>query len=364
MKKIQKFIPQMEPWFGSEEAKAVFDYMKSGGWVTEFKKTREFENLIANYTGAKYCSATNNGTVALALALFACGVGLGDEVVVPSYTMIASANAVKLTGADVVFADIEPKTLCLDFESLKSAATAKTKAVILVSINGRYPESLPKITAFCEGKKILIIEDAAQSLGSFYNGKHVGTAGNIAIFSFSSQKIISTGQGGAVISDDEILMRRIAKLRDFGRSSPGEDNYSTMGWNFKFTDIQAVIGIEQMKKLSWRVKRKKEIYRQYYELLKNVSGISFIDTSADVSPWFIDIIVKDGRKELMEFLKEHKMGTRPFYPALHKSGVYRNSRNYPASEFVSSHGLWLPSSSKLTETDIERVSDAIKIFFK
>ncbi len=146
------FIPQMEPWFDENEARAVYEYMKSGGWVTEFQKTREFEGEIAKYTGAKYCSVVSNGTISLTLALIACGVGAKDEVIVPDYTMVATPNAVKLTGAEVVFVDICPENLCMNFDLMRKAVSPRTKAVILVTINGRYPENLEDFGIFLPAK--------------------------------------------------------------------------------------------------------------------------------------------------------------------------------------------------------------------
>ncbi|KKR89152.1 MAG: DegT/DnrJ/EryC1/StrS aminotransferase family protein [Candidatus Wolfebacteria bacterium GW2011_GWA1_44_24] len=363
---LENFINQMEPWFDEKEEQAISEYLKSGGWVTEFKKTREFEKMIAEYTGAKYCSVVSNGTISLTLALIACGIGPGDEVIVPDYTMVASANAVKLAGAEVVFADINPDNLCLDFELMKKAVSPRTKAIMLVTINGRYPSNLEEFVSFCKEKEIKLIEDAAQSLGSFKNGKHLGTFGDIGSFSFSAPKVISTGQGGALITNDEILIERIQKLRDFGREKPGADRYLTMGWNFKFTDIQAIIGTEQMKKLPWRVQRKKDIYALYKKNLEGVAGISFIPTNLEnTSPWFIDILVENGKREdLIEFLKNNQIGSRPFYPALHAEPVYNRSESHPVAQKIAAKGLWLPSSSKLTDEEIARVCDAIKDFFK
>ncbi len=355
----------MEPWFGDEEAEAVYAYMRSGGWVTEFAKTREFERLIAGYTGTKYCSVTTNGTTALFLALHASGITAGDEVIVPDYTMVASANAAALTGAEVVLADIEEETLCLDFKSLEAVATEKTKAIVLVSINGRYPLSLDNILAFARERGIKVIEDAAQSLGSFRGGKHAGLFGDVGCLSFSSQKIISTGQGGAVITNDQKIMERVLKLRDFGREKSGEDHYLTMGWNFKFTDLQAVVGIEQMQKLAWRVERKKEIYKFYREHLQGISGISFIPTDLDqVCPWFIDILMESRREDLMAFLKDHDIGSRPFYPALHATAVYNRKESHPVAERIARQGLWLPSASQLRDEQIAKICESIKEFFK
>lgn len=364
---VEKFINQMEPGFDENEANAVFNYMKSGGWVTEFQKTRDFEKMIADYTGAKYCSVVSNGTVSLTLALIACGVGPGDEVIVPDYTMVASANAVKLAGAEVVFVDINPENLCLDFELMKKSVSPRTKAVILVTINGRYPENLEEFVSFCKEKNIKLIEDAAQSLGSFKNGRHLGTFGDIGSFSFSAPKIITTGQGGALVTDNEEIIGKIIKLRDFGREKPGSDHYLTMGWNFKFTDIQAVIGIEQMKKLPWRVQRKKDIYAIYQKNLEGIAGISFIPTNLEnTSPWFIDVLIKDEnrRQFLIDYLKSKGIGSRPFYPALHAEPVYNQPGSYPATERIAKQGLWLPSSSKLTDEEIAYVCDAVKDFFK
>lgn len=359
------FINQMEPWFDEAEAQAVHEYMRTGGWVTEFRKTREFESMIAEYTGARYCSVVSNGTISLTLALIACGIGPTDEVLVPDYTMVASANAVKLTGAEVKFVDVSPEHLCLDFDLMCEAVSPRTRAVMLVSINGRYPSNLESYVGFCQERGLVLIEDAAQSLGSFKDGRHLGTFGSFGSFSFSAPKVITTGQGGALITDNEELIDRVRKLRDFGRASGGIDNYLTMGWNFKFTDVQAVIGIEQMKKLRWRLQRKKEIYTLYIKHLSGVSGISFIPTNLkDTSPWFIDIFVKDGHREkLIEYLKGKNIGARPFYPALHAEPVYNRPGNYPVAERIARQGLWLPSSSKLSNDEVEYICQEIKTFY-
>jgi perosamine synthetase len=358
-------ILQMEPWFDEKEADALYSYMKSGGWVTEFKKTREFEEMIAKYVGAKHCSVVANGTVSLTLALLACEVGVGDEVLVPDYTMVASANAVAPTGAKVIFVDINEKNLCMDFDLMKKKVTSKTKAVILVTINGRYPEEIEEFVTWCHSKNIKVVEDAAQSLGSFKDGKHLGMFGDVGSFSFSAPKIITTGQGGALVTDNDQIMERIKKMRDFGRAESGSDHYLTMGWNFKFTDIQAVIGIEQMKKLAWRVERKKIIYNLYRKNLIGINGIDFIPTNLDnTSPWFIDVVIGGGRREnLINYLKSKGIGTRVFYPALHSEPVYGLSGSYPVAERFAKEGLWLPSASKLSDAEINFVCEEIKNFF-
>src|SRR3989344_3042592 len=361
-----KKINQMEPWLDAKEQKAMAEYLKSGAWLTEFKKTREFEQQIADYTGAKYCSVVNNGTVSLAIALMAMGIKGKDEVIVPDYTMIASATAVTLAGAKPVFVDIDKKTLCLDLNLVKKAVTKNTKAIMLVTINGRYP-AMEKFVDFCKQRKIFLLEDAAQSLGSTHKGKHLGTFGDIGSFSFSVPKIITTGQGGALITDNEDLYKKILKIKDFGREKSGVDYHEVMGYNFKFTDLQAVIGVEQMKKLAWRVARKKKMAKLYEHLLKKVNEIECIKSFfTDTAFWFIDILVpKDKRARLIAFLAENNIGTRPFYPAIHTQPPYQWVKGtFKNSDEISARGLWLPSSSSLKDGDIKHICNLITKFFK
>ncbi len=354
----------MEPSFDEKERDALYAYMEAGGWVTEFQKTREFEQSIASFTGAKYCSVVSNGTVSLSIALMACGITVGDEVIVPDYTMVATANAVELIGAKAVFTDIEEDSLGMDFESMRTVVSAKTKAVILVSINGRYPRDLEKIIAYCKEKHIYLIEDAAQSLGSCYQGKQLGRFGDIGSFSFSAPKIITTGQGGALITDDKALFERIKKIRDFGREKGGSDHYLVKGWNFKFTDIQAVIGLEQMKKLPDRIIRKKEMGMLYEKGLKDVKGIRLLATNYnETAPWFFDVLC-ERRSELILYLKEKGIGTREFYPALHAEPAYGYEGHYPITEKVAMQGLWLPSSVSVNDEQINYICHCIKTFYK
>ena len=171
-----EFIMQMRPLFGEEEKRALAEYMDEDGFITEFKRTEKFENMIAEYTGAKHCVVVNNGTVSLTLAAMASGIEQGDEVIVPNYTMVATPNAVKMFGATPVFVEVEQDTLCLDIDAVRHAITSKTKAVMLVSANGRYPKAGIKVfESLAKEKGLVLIEDAAQALGSFYpDGRHIG----------------------------------------------------------------------------------------------------------------------------------------------------------------------------------------------
>ncbi len=355
----------MEPWFDNAEASAVYKYMKSGGWLMEFTKTRELEKMITNYTGAKYCTMTVNGTISLIVALLALGLERDDQVLVPNMTMIATPNAVVLLGIKPILVDVKADTLCLDLTNAEEKLTKKTKAVIYVAMNGRSGD-MDEVVRFCNKHGLYLLEDAAQALGSFYKGKHLGTFGDIGSFSFSVPKVITTGQGGALVTNKTGYIEKIRKIKDFGRISGGSDIHNDWGWNFKYTDLQAVIGIEQMKKLSKRLKRKKKIYERYMKGLENVRQVKFLKTNlVDTSPWFIDIFTQNPNS-LSKFLKTKGIGTRRIYPPISSQKIYKpfdGSTGFPISEKFASRGLWLPSSSKLSDKDIDTVVWHIKNYF-
>ena len=356
----------MEPWFGPEEKKAMAEYMEEGGWLTEFKRTAEFEKRIAEYTGAKHCVVVNNGTISLTIMAIAAGIKAGDEVIVPNYTMIATPNSLKMFGAIPVFVDVEPETLCMDIECVKKAITSKTKAILFVNANGRNPlagiESFQKL---CDEKGLMLLEDAAQSLGSrFPDKQHQGTKGLAGSFSFSAPKIITTGQGGAIVTNSDEINYKLRRLKDFGRSGGSNDIHDSIGFNFKFTEMQAVIGNEQMKKLEFRVNRKKEIYTIYKEYLKEIEQISFFNQDLKyTTPWFIDILVED-REKLISFLKENAIGTRVMYPPINKQVAYNITGNYPICDIIGAKGLWLPSATQLENEQIINICKIIFNFFK
>jgi len=365
MSKFEKFIPQMRPLFGIEEKNELLDYLEEDGFFTEFKKTEEFEKAIANFVGSKNCIVVNNGTISLTLAALALGVGPGDEVIVPNYTMIATPNSIKMIGAVPVFVDVEPSTLIMDVELARLAITSKTKAIILVSANGRSPKS--GINAFellSKETGIPIIEDAAQSLGStYFDGRHIGRAGLIASLSFSAPKIISTGQGGALFTDDDALAEKLRKLKDFGRSSGGTDVHDSIGYNFKFTELQACVGLAQMRQLKTRIERKKQIFKRYMLGLHNVNEISLFSHDLNLcAPWFIDSRVKE-REKLVLFLKNNQIGTRIMYPPINQQKAYGETGSYPVSEEIGKSGLWLPSMIQLEDDQIDYICNKIKEFY-
>jgi perosamine synthetase len=358
-------IPQMEPWFGDEETRAVTEYLEAGGWITEFRKTREFEEAIAEYTGARYCIVTNNGTISLTLAAMAGGVTAGDDVLVPNYTMIATPNSVQMFGANPVFVDVDPQTLCMRLDLAKQAMTDRTTALMFVTPNGRYPrEGIEAWREFASNHNLALIEDSAQSLGSHYpGGVHIGCAGDVGSFSFSAPKVISTGQGGAIVTNNDDIAERVRRLKDFGRASGGNDIHDSIGFNFKFTDVQAAIGLEQMRKLPWRVERKKRILERYQSNLAGTPEVTFFEQDlVNTTPWFIDIMT-ERRDALVTFLKEKGIGTRTMYPPINAQNAYSRPGSYPVSEEVGRRGLWLPSASQLTDDQIDTVCAAIAEFY-
>lgn len=359
------FIPQMRPLFGADEKAELMAYLDEDGFFTEFKKTEAFERQIAEYTGAKHCIVVNNGTVSLTLAAIALGVGPGDEVIVPDYTMIATPNSVKMLGAVPVFVDVEPATLVMDVELARRAITPRTRAIMLVSANGR--EARAGIEAFVALSKetgIPLLEDSAQSLGSWYgDGRHVGRAGAIGSFSFSAPKIISTGQGGALITDDDALADKLRRLKDFGRAAGGTDVHDSIGYNFKFTELQACVGIAQMRQLPGRVARKKEIWRRYQEGLAGVEGIALFEHDLGLcTPWFIDCRA-ERRDELAAHLKARGIGTRTMYPPIHQQKAYGVAGSHPVAEAIGREGLWLPSMIQLSDAQIARICAEITAFY-
>jgi len=363
---MNDFVMQMQPLFGKEEKRSICEYMDEDGFITEFNRTRKFEEMIASYTGAKHCVVVNNGTVSLTLAALSVGIGVGDEVIVPNYTMIATPNSLSFFGAKPVFVDVEMSTLCLDVDLVKKAITKKTKAIVLVSANGRYPDvGIEAFESLCRENGLILIEDSAQSLGSFYpDGRHMGTVGFVGSFSFSAPKIISTGQGGAIVTNSDETAEKLRKLKDFGRVAGGSDIHDSIGYNFKFTELQACIGIEQMKKLPGRVERKKEILKRYKNRLNNVKNVSFFSQDLEcTTPWFIDVMVED-RDRLVKYLKENGIGSRIMYPPINKQKAYSHPGEHRVSNMVGKKGLWLPSSNQLTDALIDQICDLIVNFYK
>jgi perosamine synthetase len=360
--KIPELILQHRPTFGIEEAEACYNYMKDDNFITEHKKTIELEKIICSYLNVKNCIMTTSCTSALILALMSLNLNNNDEVIVPNYTMIATVNCVKHLGLTPIIIDVDCETYSMTLEEIKKHITPKTKAVIHVSINNRYKD-LEEIYSYCKEKNIILIEDAAQSLGCKKNDKFLGTFGDIGCFSLSTPKIISSGQGGFVVTNHDDLALKISQIKNFGRRESGKDIFETFGINLKYTDLQAVITIEQMKKLDFRIKRMSEIYNLYYENLNKY--IKMLEPLFEGwHPWFVDIYCKSNnfREKLMCFLKKHNIQTREAYVEINKTSVYYNNSHLRNSAEVSNSCLFLPSYITLTNEEINYICKIIKIF--
>ena len=354
----------MRPYFGDAERTAILKYNFEDAFLTEFKETEKFENYLANELGVECTTAVNNGTIALSIAALAVGIAPEDEVIVPNFTMIATPNAMKLIGAKPVFSDIELESWCIDREGIFEKITKKTKAVVLVAANGRYPSyDVDELRVELNNMGIQLIEDAAQSLGSSYpDGSSIGTKGNVGTLSFSAPKIISTGQGGLVFSRDANIVSSAAKIKDFGREGGGGDMHPTFGINSKFTDLQALVGLAQLEKLELRKTRRKEQNILYQAGLAELSGLGIPKHDFEhTTPWFSEILIEH-RDGLAAYLKSKNIGTRSVYPEINKQILYNSPNHFFNSHFISEHGLWLPSHMGVTNEMIKLICDEIKQF--
>jgi len=366
-----KKIVQIEPLLGDEEKKELSSVIDSG-WYTEATKTKKFEKTFASFVQSKYAVVVTSGSVALYLGLKALDIKQGDEVIVPDLTFVASPNAVEMTGAKPVLIDIESKSLNLDLTKLKNLLTKKTKAIMPVDFNGRATDIF-ELREFANKHNLMLIEDACHAIGSYYGKKHMGTVSDIGVFSFSTPKIITTGQGGMIVTNDKNIYEKCMTLKDFGRYLGRKKNmrkafaHSTIGYNFKFTEFQAAVGLAQMRKLKSRIEKKKNQFRLYNEILTDIKEISFVKTNLDKhTPWMNDIILESKKKKnkLIDYLERQKIGTRIFYPPIHRLKPYKShDNNFKVTSNVSDRGLWLPSSVTLTDKELLVVCTKIKQFF-
>ena len=356
------FIMQHRPIFEEDEAKSCYNYMMEDNFVTEYNKTLELEEIISKYLNVKHTIMTTSCTAALILSFMALELSPEDEVIVPNYTMIASINSIKHVGLKPVIIDVNPNTFSIDLEDIKKKITNKTRAILHVSINNRYL-NMEELVTYCKENNLYLIEDAAQSMGCFPNNKALGTYGDIGCYSLSTPKIISSGQGGYIVTNNDNLAMKINQIKNFGRRESGKDIFEVFGINLKYTDIQAVITIEQMKKLDFRVKRMSEIYNLYYkELRENIRMLPPLFEGWH--PWFIDIYCPSNkfRTDLIYYLKQHNIQTRETYVEINKTMMYYDDTILPNSNYVSNNGLYLPSYVTLTDEQIKHICNLIRSF--
>lgn len=364
-------IPVCEPLFDGNERKYVLDCLETN-WVSSLGKyITRFEEEFSRYCGARHGVACSNGTVALHLGLVALGIGRGDEVIIPDFTLIVSANMVILAGARPVLIDVNARTWCIDSSKIEERITPRTKAIMAVHMYG-HPCDMTAIMKIAQRHNLYVIEDCAEAHGAEVNGRKVGTFGDVGCFSFYGNKILTTGEGGMVLCNDDKVAGRLRLLRDQGFEEP-RFVHRMMGFNYRLTNIQAAIGLAQAEKVEEKVARKREIARIYSELLRDQIDITLPWEApwAKNVYWMYGILIGEGfgigRDELMRKLREKGVDTRPFFYPMHKQPVYQSedprfphiSGSYPVSEDLASRGLYLPSGLGLSEKQIQEVVEKL-----
>ncbi|OGV35175.1 MAG: hypothetical protein A2020_11575 [Lentisphaerae bacterium GWF2_45_14] len=360
-----EFIPQWEPMVGDDDAKAVYDCVKST-FINEGKLAAELESRLASYFGAKHCILSTSGTMALFMAFDALGVRHGDEVIVPDITFAGTADSAMLCGAKAVCADINNKNRTVDISAVEMAITPKTRAVAAVHLNG-HAADIDALKKICGPKGIYVLEDTAQSIGSRSpDGRVLGTLGDIATFSLASTKIITCAQGGFVLTNDDKTKDRLIELKDHGRLSRKWNHHPALGFNFKLTDIQCAMALSQLADLDRRLEKMKKLELIYRRELENAGQFVSIPLRDPNSvPWQFEIIFSEParRQAVVDSLKSANIGTRMPYEPLHLQAPFETAGAFPNAESYTSSALWLPSSPKLEEGDIMRVTDALKKMF-
>jgi len=358
-------LPVASPWIGERELQYVTECVVSG-WISSTGPfVHRFEEIFARFCGVKHAIAASNGTTALHLAMLALGIGSGDEVIVPSLTFIATANAVTYTGATPVFVDCDPDTWTIDIPSVEAAVTSRTRAIIPVHLYG-HPANMKPLLAIAKRHKLAVVEDAAEAHGALFDGKSVGSIGDIGIFSFYGNKIATTGEGGMLVTNNDAVADKVRILRDHGMT-PGHRYWHTiLGYNYRLTSLQAALGVAQMERIDEIIQAKLQIANLYKDGLKNIPGITLPGCASWARNvyWLYSIVI-DGEKfgrsrdEVMQLLQKQGVDTRPFFPPLHRQPIYANDQHLPVSERLSDTGLSLPSSSHLRTEQILRVCEAI-----
>ncbi len=371
---------------GKEEVKAVEEVFKDG-YFGQSQRLDTFEAALDAYLGSTGLVAVSSGTAALHLALDALGIGPGDEVIVPSMTFVGSFQAIAQTGASPVACEVHPGTLLIDMADVKARITPRTKAIMPVHYAGN-PCDMDALLEIKLEKGIRIVEDAAHALGTVYkgrdggafNGKKIGSFGDITCFSFDSIKVISSGEGGAVVCNDpasrDELCRVMRKKRLLGIERPTHSagwkqrawsfDVDTQGYRYHMGAINAAIGLEQLKKIDDFIERRREICALYQAGLSQVAGLELLQIDySRISPFMFTVRVLDGRRdELKTYLAEHEIETGISYLPNHNHTLYKSSIELPVTELLYSEILSLPLHCNLTDNDVRSVIEGVKRFFK
>lgn len=360
-------IPVAAPGLIGNEKKYVNDCMESG-WISSAGKYIElFESHFAKFCGVKNAVACCNGTVALHLALVALGVLPDDEVIVPTLTFVATPNAVSYCGARPVFVDSEKHTWNIDGEQIESKITSRTKGIIAVHLYG-HPANMSVLREIANRHNLFLLEDAAEAHGAMCDGKIIGSIGDVAAFSFYANKIITTGEGGMVVTDNDALAKKLRLLRGQGMDPERRYWHPVIGYNYRMMNLPAAIGLAQLEKVTTQLDSRKRIAKLYQDRLREIPGIALQEKQVWAKHvfWMFSIVLDPAlwlnRDDIMEILSKQGIETRPvFYPA-HTFPPYKNAADgekFPVAEHLSANGISLPTWAGLSENDIDTVCRAL-----
>lgn len=358
-------IPIAEPLLGQAEIDLVTDTIKSGWISSQGAYIEEFEKKFSHFCGAKYGIATSNGTTAIHLALAALGIGPGDEVIVPAMTFVATANPVSYTGATPIFVDSEFDTWNIDPEKIKEKITRNTKAIIPVHLYG-HPANMKEIVNIAGKYGLYIVEDAAEAHGALCNGKRVGSIGDAGCFSFFANKVITTGEGGMIVTNNHELVKKARILRDHGASKRRKYHHPWLGYNYRLTNIQAALGVAQFNRIESILARKRQIAALYKKQLKKLVPLITLPPEEKWAKniyWMYSILIngkgKKGRTYLMKELKRRGVETRPFFFPIHRLKRFGYQDHLPVAEYLGNTGINLPSSATVTDEQVKYISNQI-----
>lgn len=361
-----KKIPIYEPSLTGNEKKYVNDCLDSTWISSKGKYLALFENGFKEYLDIKYATTVANGTVAIHLALVALGVGPGDEVIVPTLTYIASVNAIQYTGATPIFVDSLDGTWQMSPEDVKKKITPNTKAIMAVHLYGHACD-MDALQKICKQNDIFLIEDCAEAIGTTFNGKKVGTFGDISAFSFFGNKTITTGEGGMVVTNDETLFDRAVHFKGQGLAQHRQYWHDVVGYNYRMTNICAAIGLAQLEQIDYFISRKRQIAEIYKNQFKN-TNIEFHHESENVfhTYWMCSILTPKAsqRDRLREFLELNGIETRPLFYPVHTMPMYSAKfQKHPIAENLGWRGINLPSYPGLSDEDVLHICNLVKDFF-
>lgn len=368
-------IPLFNLNFDEKEAQAAYDTIRSG-WISTGAKCAELEEKFAEMLGAKYAITMSNCTDALHICCILCGFGLGDEVICPSLTFAASANCIRYVGATPVFADVvDSGHINIDPADIERKITPKTKGIVVVHMAG-YPAKMDEIMAIAKRYNLKVVEDACHGPLSEYKGKKLGTIGDCSAFSFFSNKNISTGEGGMLVTNSEEFTEKARLLRSHGmttmsyqRASGHATEYDivALGYNFRLDDIRASIALEQLKKLPSDLQQRAVVRKHYVENLAAIKGVTvpFADWVEFTSNYIMPIVLTDGTKERRDIIRKrlHDAGiqTSVHYPAIHKFSIYKDyGAVLPQTEYITEHEITLPMYAALTLEQVDFICNALK----